>query len=425
MINNAIETIKKYNMLSPNDNVLVAVSGGADSMALLTFLYDNKNALNITVCAAHIEHGIRGEESLDDAKFVSDYCKKRNIKLYTKSINAPKEAQKAKMGVEEYSRKARYDFFDTIDCDKIATAHNLTDNVETLIFRLARGTGIKGACAIPPVRDKIIRPFIEISSQEIRAYCKDNNIPYRVDSTNSDTAYSRNLIRNKVLPLLENINSEYQANISSFISDCAEDNLFIENEARRIYNELNHDNTLDSKRLKAYNKATVKRVITMYFSDNNITLDRKHLDEVSAIAEKSGKVQIKGDIFAVCAGGKLRVANLSENGINKDFLTEILNINEFNKKNIDFYCDCDKIIGRIVLRARKSGDFITPSGRNCKKSLKKLYNELAIPLEKRGSNLVVADDKGVIGIIGYCVDERVKLEEGTNKVFTIRLFPED
>ena len=191
----AINTVEKYNMLSKGDRVLVAVSGGADSMALLEFFISIKDKYDLNLCAAHIEHGIRGEESLSDALFVKEYCEKSGVKLYMKSINAPYLAKKAGMGVEEYSRQARYDFFSTIPCDKIATAHNLTDNAETLLFRLARGTGLKGVCAIPPVRGKIIRPFIEISSDEIRAWCNDNNIAYRIDSTYKDDTYSRNLIR--------------------------------------------------------------------------------------------------------------------------------------------------------------------------------------------------------------------------------------
>ena len=205
----AINTVEKYNMLSKGDRVLVAVSGGADSMALLEFFISIKDKYDLNLCAAHMEHGIRGGESLSDALFVKKYCEKSGVKLYMKSINAPYLAKKAGMGVEEYSRQARYDFFSTIPCDKIATAHNLTDNVETLLFRLARGTGLKGACAIPPVRDKIIRPFIEISSDEIRAWCNDNNIAYRIDSTNKDDTYSRNLIRLQMLPLFQRLNNGY------------------------------------------------------------------------------------------------------------------------------------------------------------------------------------------------------------------------
>jgi tRNA(Ile)-lysidine synthase len=272
----AINTVEKYNMLSKGDRVLVAVSGGADSMALLEFFISIKDKYDLNLCAAHIEHGIRGEESLSDALFVKEYCEKSGVKLYMKSINAPYLAKKAGMGVEEYSRQARYDFFSTIPCDKIATAHNLTDNAETLLFRLARGTGLKGACAIPPVRDKIIRPFIEISSDEIRAWCNDNNIAYRIDSTNKDDTYSRNLIRLQMLPLFQRLNNGYLENINDFISDVNDDYSFIMNEAQKAYNISVVNNEIELNKLNLLDEAIKKRVIKLYFENNNLNLDRIH-----------------------------------------------------------------------------------------------------------------------------------------------------
>ena len=235
MNNKVLKTVEKYNMLSKGDRVLIGVSGGADSIALLEFFVSVKEKYDLDICVAHIEHGIRGEDSVSDAEFVENYCKKLGVKFYLKTIDAPNLAKKAKMGVEEYSRMARYDFFNTIECDKIATAHNLTDNIETLLFRLARGTGLKGACSIPAVRGKIIRPFIEVSSSEIRKWCNDNNIPYSVDCTNSDSAYSRNLIRLEILPLFEKLNANYQDNIDDFISDVNEDYAFIDEYVKSIY----------------------------------------------------------------------------------------------------------------------------------------------------------------------------------------------
>ena len=265
----AINTVEKYNMLSKGDRVLVAVSGGADSMALLEFFISIKDKYDLNLCAAHIEHGIRGEESLSDALFVKKYCEKSGVKLYMKSINAPYLAKKAGMGVEEYSRQARYDFFSTIPCDKIATAHNLTDNAETLLFRLARGTGLKGACAIPPVRDKIIRPFIEISSDEIRAWCNDNNIAYRIDSTNKDDTYSRNLIRLQMLPLFQRLNNGYLENINDFISDVNDDYSFIMNEAQKAYNISVVNNKIELNKLNLLDNAIKKRVIKLYFENKS------------------------------------------------------------------------------------------------------------------------------------------------------------
>ncbi len=425
MNNKVLKTVKKYNMLSKGDRVLIGVSGGADSIALLEFFVSVKEKYDLDICVAHIEHGIRGEDSVNDAKFVENYCKKLGVNFYLKTIDAPNLAKKAKMGVEEYSRMARYDFFNTIECDKIATAHNLTDNIETLLFRLARGTGLKGACSIPAVRGKIIRPFIEVSSGEIRKWCNDNNIPYRVDCTNSDSAYSRNLIRLEILPLFEKLNANYQDNIENFISDVNEDYAFIDDYVKSIYPKIVKNNEIDLPKLNELDLSIKKRILIMFFDENGYSLNRIHLQSVIDITLKSGKSQIKENVFAISAKGKIRLAKFNDLNKKDEFVTKILNIDEFKDKNIDFYCDCDKIVGNIIIRAKQAGDRIKPAGRNVSKTLKKLLNESAYPIEKRDKKIVVCDDLGIVGVIGLCADERVKVDCNTAKILTIKLPSED
>lgn len=425
MNNKVLKTVKKYNMLSKGDRVLIGVSGGADSIALLEFFVSVKEKYDLDICVAHIEHGIRGEDSVNDAEFVKNYCKKLGVNFYLKTIDAPNLAKKAKMGVEEYSRMARYDFFNTIECDKIATAHNLTDNIETLLFRLARGTGLKGACSIPAVRGKIIRPFIEVSSGEIRKWCNDNNIPYRVDCTNSDSAYSRNLIRLEILPLFEKLNANYQDNIENFISDVNEDYAFIDDYVKNIYPKIVKNNEIDLPKLNELDLSVKKRILIMFFDENGYSLNRIHLQSVIDITLKSGKSQIKENVFAISAKGKIRIAKFNDLNKKDEFVTKILNIDEFKDKNIDFYCDCDKIVGNIIIRAKQAGDRIKPAGRNVSKTLKKLFNESAYPIEKRDKKIVVCDDFGIVGVIGLCADERVKVDCNTAKILTIKLPSED
>ena len=425
MNNKVLKTVKKYNMLSKGDRVLIGVSGGADSIALLEFFVSVKEKYDLDICVAHIEHGIRGEDSVNDAEFVENYCKKLGVNFYLKTIDAPNLAKKAKMGVEEYSRMARYDFFNTIECDKIATAHNLTDNIETLLFRLARGTGLKGAYSIPAVRGKIIRPFIEVSSGEIRKWCNDNNIPYRVDCTNSDSAYSRNLIRLEILPLFEKLNANYQDNIENFISDVNEDYEFIDDYVKSIYPKIVKNNEIDLPKLNELDLSIKKRILIMFFDENGYSLNRIHLQSVIDITLKSGKSQNKENIFAISAKGKIRIAKFNDLNKKDEFVTKILNIDEFKDKNIDFYCDCDKIVGNIIIRAKQAGDRIKPAGRNVSKTLKKLFNESAYPIEKRDKKIVVCDDFGIVGVIGLCADERVKVDCNTAKILTIKLPSED
>ncbi len=419
------DTINKYNMLSAGDTVLVGVSGGADSMLLLDYFVKNMDKLNIKVKVAHIEHGIRGKSSVEDADFVKAYCEKNNVEFHLLSIHAVLEADKAGQSVEEYSRNRRYEFFESIECDKIATAHNLSDNVETVVFRLIRGTGLKGVCGIPPVRGKIIRPLIEISSKEIREYCANCSIDYRVDETNLSNDYSRNKIRNEILPLFSQIGSDYENQISAFIDDCRNDYNLIERLSADCYQKALTEDSLSLNILRTFDESVQKRVISKYFFEQGIRLDRNHLMSVLDLVNKNGKVQIKGNIFAVSNNKYLRFASFIDKEKSFDYVTEILNIDEFIEKSVDFYCDYDKIIGSVVIRERKCGDTISPANRGCTKSLKKLYNELAIPVEKRSSVGVICDDLGIIGIADYCVDERVKVDKNTKRVITINIPLED
>ncbi len=429
-MNNKIEytienTIKKYDMLSSGDKVLVAVSGGADSMLLLNFLISARDKYGITLAAAHVEHGIRGEDSVKDAEFVEDFCRSHNVEFHLLSINAPEEAKANKIGVEEYSRKRRYEFFNSIECDKIVTAHNLTDNVETALFRLARGSGLKGMCGIPPVRDKIIRPLIDVSSAEIREYCNKQNISYRTDVTNLDNDYSRNYIRNEIIPSFAEISGDFINNAAAFISDAREDMTFIEKSAEKAYLKCCDNGRLRKSDIKELDISVAKRIVLKYFSDYNVTLDRVHLNSILCLLDKSGKVQIKGDIFAVADGEFLRFADYSKKDKRFKYATQILKFSEFDNKSVDFYCDCDKIIGKVTVRSRIAGDTINPAGRGCSKSLKKLYNEMRIPPELRESVSVVADEQGVIGVIGYCVDERVKTCRDTKNIFCLSKLPSE
>lgn len=422
MNNKILSSVKKYNMLSYGDRVLAGVSGGADSVLLLNFLLSVKEKYNLSISVAHIEHGIRGRESIDDALFVKSLCDKNDVPFHLLTIDAVNEAKSEKMSVEEYSRKKRYAFFNSIDCDKIATAHNLTDNIETLLFRLSRGTGLKGACAIPPVRGKIIRPLIEISSAEIRNYCSDNNITYRIDSTNNTNAYSRNYIRNIILPDFSELNDSYENNFLRFISSANEDNAFIEDCAEKAYLFCLENGMLNISRLKELHISVLKRVLIKFV---DLPLDELHINEILTLLKKKGKIQLKGSVFAVSNGDYLRIADFSDNKAEFKYEVEILNISEFHKNNIDFYCDYDKIIGNVSVRSRIAGDTVSPAGRGCTKSLKKLYNEYGIPVELRSCVPVITDDNGVIGIAGYCVDERVKADSYTKQILTIKLPSED
>lgn len=433
-MNNRIrKTIEENNLISPFDTVLIAFSGGADSVFLAEFLISIRDEYNLTLKAAHVEHGIRGDESVADCKFVEAFCKENDIECCSLHINAVQEAKNAGLGVEEYSRNRRYEFFNSIECDKIATAHNLSDNIETILFRLARGTSVKGMCGIPVKRGKIIRPLIQISGEEIRDYLNKNEIAYCIDSTNFQNEYSRNLIRNNIVPLFKNINPDFNNAVKRFIKSVNEDEDYLDFSAELAFNSVYENKMLNIQKLKCYSISEIKRVLIKYFSVYDISVDELHLSEALKLVFKASKTQIKNNVFIISNSKYFRVAIYEDNIdfdeliVHKNVLTkkEFLNICELSSNKFDFYCDCDKINGDVHVRNRKEGDRITPYKRNCTKTLKKFYNELNIPVEIRNNIPVIADESGVIGIYGYCVDERVAVDESSENDYDFEYPAED
>ncbi len=422
IFNKIDRTVKKHNMLSHGDKVVVGVSGGADSMLLLSYLLSVREAYALTLTVANVEHGIRGESSVKDSAFVESFCKKNNVEFVIRRINAPKEAKETGLGVEEYSRKVRYDFFSSLGADKIATAHNLSDSVETVLFRLSRGSSLKGISGIAPVRDSIIRPLIECTSDEVREYCDCNGIPYVVDETNSENAYSRNYIRNVIIPEFKRLNPSFEEAVIKLSEDARESDAYLSSLASEYCKT-----ELDINTLKSLNPAVAKRAIVQYAKGFNITLDYKHLEEVYALLFKNGRYQLSGNIFAVSDGVILRITSFNVKEPEYCVNTKSVPVSEFKayKNKFAFYCDCDKIGGNVNVRARLPQDKISPAGRNCTKTLKKLYNELKIPLEMRDTYPVITDDKGVIGVYGYSVDDRVKIDENTKNVLLVGLMEDN
>ena len=191
--NSVLSAIEQFSLLDASKNITVALSGGADSVALIYALYRLREKLGITLSAAHLNHMIRGEEALRDEEFVKKLCKKYEIPLFCERTDVPAFAKIQGLSLETAAREVRYGFLERVNCGVIATAHTASDNLETVLFNLSRGTALKGLCGIPPKRGIFIRPLILASRSEIEDYCKKNNLDFVTDSTNlsDDSPYCR------------------------------------------------------------------------------------------------------------------------------------------------------------------------------------------------------------------------------------------
>ncbi len=246
LIKIATKTIIDYDMIQKNDHIVVGVSGGADSVALLLFLCNIKKKYNLQLTVCHINHCLRGEDSDNDEKFVLNLCEKLGVACDVLRFSADIEAQENHIGIEEYSRKKRYDFFKA-HCggnDKIATAHNLNDSIETVIFNMTRGTATKGLCGIPYKRENIIRPLRDCSRDIIEDFVVNNGYNYCTDKTNFEDIYNRNKIRLNVIPELMKINGNLLNTVNRMSTQLYSQYKMVEELARKtLENSMIAENT--------------------------------------------------------------------------------------------------------------------------------------------------------------------------------------
>ncbi|MCR5775614.1 MAG: tRNA lysidine(34) synthetase TilS [Lachnospiraceae bacterium] len=220
--------ILRHEMITKGEHVCVAVSGGADSMCLLFLLHGLSASMGFTLSAIHVEHGIRGQASLDDMDYVIEECGKLGVELKTVRIDARAVSGRTGTTLEEAARNERYRIFEGTDADKIALAHHMDDQTETFLFNAVRGTGIRGLRGMLPVRGKYIRPLLCITRKQVEEYCKTTGIEYRTDATNEDTDISRNRIRQTVMPELIRINGQAAAHISEVSEEISEVEEYLE-----------------------------------------------------------------------------------------------------------------------------------------------------------------------------------------------------
>lgn len=450
-----LKFIEENKMLQRGDSVVLGVSGGADSLCLLLLLKEFAEEFNLTLTAVHVNHHIRGKEAHQDQKYVEEFCKNLNVECRVFHIEAEKLAEEMKCSEEEAGRIARYRIFEEtlgkVNGNKIAVAHNLNDCSETILFQLFRGSGIKGLTGIQAVRGKIIRPLLCLTRREIEEILKTKNINFCIDSTNLSENYTRNKIRNRVIPYIEqNINSKASMNIVRAGNDLLEIEDYLEKETDKAYVKYveQTEKGFVIKKSEAYlHPVITKRLIRCVIgrlSGKLKDITRVHVEMVQELFDKrtgsSGKLPYgivaertyEGVCLYVHTEGGSRPENviretvIYRNGIL--FENEYVDIKLEKNRKIDEnvpeimytkWIDCDKIEDTLVVRTRQTGDYITIDDNGNTKKLKDYFINEKIPKDKRDDIFLVADGHHIVWVIGYRMGSSYKISNDTSKVLVI------
>lgn len=441
-----LKFIEDNKMFKYRDSVVLGVSGGADSMCLLWLLKD-LTSLELDLHVVHVNHHIRKEEAKEDAEFVRNVCHKSNIDFVQFDFDIPEIVRQENLSEEEAGRIKRYEAFrqyaDQINADKIAVAHNLNDNSETVLFNLFRGTGIKGLKGIEPLKDMIARPLLCCTREEIERYNKENNIEYVTDSTNNETEYSRNKIRLELLPLIEkNINEGATYNIVNAAENLRDIADYMDFQIKKAYTEYVQNDELICEGF-GLPRAIVSGIIRNMIEKQSGKLKditKRHIDQVLDLRKKEVSkiinlpyqlvarrtytgIAIEKEIDRVISENKEEKL-LSENQIYEtEFIKACFEKNGYNEKmEEDIMCtkwlDYDKIQS-LNVRFRKPGDYLVVNNDGGKKKLKDYFIDQKIPKELRDEILLVADGNHIVWIVGYRISSYYKITEQTKKIIRL------
>ena len=416
MQNRLLKFAREQNLIAPGDTVICAVSGGADSVAMLFALYLLREKLGITLEAAHFNHNLRGEESLRDETFVRELCARYEIPLHV----ASGEIHPGKKGLEAAARDARYAFLESLP-GKIATAHTADDNAETILMHLVRGTGLKGLGGIAPQRGKLIRPMLGITRREVEDFLADWHLPHVEDSTNETDAFLQNRLRHHVMPLLAAENPRIAENLSQMALRLREDEACL--------SQLSRYETLpEVETLRTLPSAVRSRMLERFLKESGVREPEDvHIAQAEALVfseSPSASAAFPGGVTLSRQYGHL-TANPTGEAFTPVTLTcpgsaEAAGIRITcepagelaQSENLLTVCP----VGKISIRPRQTGDKIRLSGGS--KSLKKLFIDRKIPAAVRERIPVVCDEIGILGV--YSIGVNLEQAAQTLPAVTIR-----
>lgn len=456
-MNKVINTINENKMINKGDGIIVALSGGPDSICLLHVLHTLKNKYNLTIYAAHINHMLRGDESDTDERVCKEYCESLDVEFFSRAVDIEKMALEQGVSTEMAGRDARYAFFGEImkrvGAQKIAVAHNQNDQAETVLMRMMRGTGIEGLVGIKPVRDEIfIRPIINVTRSEIEQYCEVNKLPARIDKTNFEPIYSRNKVRLELIPYIEkNFNGDIITTLSRMCELIKRDEEFIQENVTKYFEKVCD---ISDEKVIIYNDAfnlhpavisrIIRKALLIFKGDIN-NIQSIHIDNVIKIQKsETGKFTVvpKGIVITNVYGNMEITRKQQNRKTHKSIINECIELKMgdnyvddlginirvkqvSNNKSMNFkgkenvkYFNCDNV-KNISVRVRKDGDRFVPFGMKGSKKLKDIFMDLKVPREKRDFVPLLCFDGEISWIVGYKISDKFKVHEGVKNIIEV------
>ncbi|MBO7681910.1 MAG: tRNA lysidine(34) synthetase TilS [Clostridia bacterium] len=460
-------TLKRYEMLPENAAVLVGFSGGADSVTLLSVLDTLSSGAGdvppFSLYAVHVNHSIRGEEADRDEVFCEQFCEARNIPLYVRKVDVPSLARRTGESEETCGRRVRYEVFEELvdllcedgfawDEVRIATAHTASDNAETMLFHLARGTGLSGLTGIPPVRKNIIRPLITCTREEVEAYCGEAGLTFVKDSTNTDRTLSRNRIRYESLTALKAVNEAAVSNMARTAETLRRDADYFDRQTKRLLQTaLCEPDAYDTTVLNAAEDAVLVRALgDCITAFAGIQAEQRHVETVLAWLREGAKfkqLQVPGGAYVTLAGERMLLhwpkeppveaprafrQVEAEDGEVRFFSGEpsplMVRLRKVEKNDADFRAlllekplDYDKIDFNFEVRTRAPGDVFAPQGRGIRKKLKTLYQEEGVPVEERNDRVILEQEGQIAWLEGFGAAEGFAASEDSTTLWSVEV----
>lgn len=433
-INTVRRFIDQKSLLNKDSHVLVALSGGADSVCLLLVLAK----LQYKVTAVHCNFRLRGEESQRDENFVRDLCLKNGIKLYVRSFDTHQYAVQNKISIEMAARDLRYAYFEQlrteIGADAIAVAHHRDDSVETFIMNAVRGTGIRGLGSIQPQNGYVIRPFLCVSHDEILCELQDYGQQYVTDSTNYETVYTRNKVRLDIVPLLRSLNSSASENIFTTIMNMQETlkiyNSFIEEMKRKCVSEENDTCIVSMAQIRA----CISPISVLYEILSEKGFNRNQVCEMLDITD-SGRTFISSRVdtdknvnIALIDRNRIIIRRKSSDDFEIVSLSDFPNIKvsvvdasdvEINSNPRFAYIDEDKVKGHLFVRKVEPGDKFRPFGMKGFKLVNDLLTDMKVDVFQKQQQLILCDEQSVVWVVGRRSSEDYRIDSSTRKVLVL------